>query len=105
MILSKIFKCLKGWSRGRENIKDSDFESCLRMVLDHIISPSQAAFGPDRGMCDNIIISHELMHHINKKKGKLKLMAIKGDRQKLMIGLNGPVLLIYDLSWLLRAFC
>lgn len=33
-------------------------------------------------MNDNIIVSHEIMHHMNKKKGNLALMAWKIDMAK-----------------------
>lgn len=40
----------------------------LKYLLDRIISPIQFAFIPNRGMSDNIIISHVIMHHLNKKE-------------------------------------
>lgn len=52
--------------------------SRIKPILEYIISPSQSAFIPNRGMNDKIIISHE-MHHLNKKRGKMGLMAIEID--------------------------
>lgn len=54
----------------------------LRLVLDSIIHPSQAAFIPNRCIGDNIIVNHEIMHYLNSKKGKAGFMAIKIDLAK-----------------------
>lgn len=56
--------------------------SRLRTILDHIIHPCQAAFIPNRSIGDNVIINHEVMHFLNKKKGRLGYMAIKLDLVK-----------------------
>lgn len=49
----------------------------LKTVLDSIISPTQAGFGSSRPIIDNSIICHEIMHHMNGKKGRLGLMDLK----------------------------
>lgn len=54
----------------------------IKALLDSIISPSQVAFIPGRSMNDNIIVSHEIMHHMNKKKGNLSLTALKFEMAK-----------------------
>ena len=54
----------------------------LRLFLDKIISPVQAAFVPGRKGLDNIIIAQELIHSIDKKKGRFGFMAIKIDLAK-----------------------
>ena len=54
----------------------------IKPILDRLVSPAQHAFIPDRGISDNTIICQELMHHIQKKKGKMGLMAIKIDMAK-----------------------
>lgn len=54
----------------------------LRPLLDQIIHPSQAAFIPNRAIGDNIIINYEVMHYLNRKKGKQGYMAIKIDLAK-----------------------
>lgn len=56
--------------------------SRLRIVLDGIIHPSQAAFISNRSIGDNIIVNHEIKHYLNKKKGKKGFMAIKIDLAK-----------------------
>lgn len=53
--------------------------SRLKPILGDITCLSQAAFIPNRGMTDNVIISQEIMHHLNRKRGKLCLMALKID--------------------------
>lgn len=54
----------------------------LRHVLGKIVSPTQAAFIPGRNITDNTILHHELMFHINNRKGKQGYMAIKIDMAK-----------------------
>lgn len=54
----------------------------LRPLLDQIISPFQSAFIPGRNMQDSVIVCHELMHHINRKKVNGHLMAVKIDLAK-----------------------
>lgn len=51
--------------------------SRLRPILDHNIHPCQAAFIPNRSIGDNVLINHEVMYFLNKKKGRLGYMAIK----------------------------
>lgn len=43
---------------------------------------TQSTFVSGRLMTDNVVISHEIMNHMNKKKGKLSLMALKIDMAK-----------------------
>lgn len=54
----------------------------LRPILDQIIHPCQATFIPNRSIGDNVIINHEVMNFLNKKKGRLGYMAIKLDMVK-----------------------
>ena len=54
----------------------------LRPYLDKLISPFQAAFVPGRKGIDNAIIAQEVIHSINKKKGKVGYMALKIDLEK-----------------------
>ena len=54
----------------------------LRPFLNKIISPVQAAFVPGRKGLDNIIIAQELIHSIDKKKGRFGFMAVKIDLAK-----------------------
>lgn len=56
--------------------------SRFKPILDSIISSSQAEFIPNRSMMDNIIMSHEVIYLLNRKKGKVKLMAFKVDMVK-----------------------
>lgn len=49
----------------------------IKLLLGKIISPYQSAFILGRTMNDNVITYHEFMHHINRKKGSLNLMAVK----------------------------
>ena len=54
----------------------------LRPYLDKLISPLQVAFVPGRKGIDNAIIAQEVIHSINKKKGKVRYMALKIDLEK-----------------------
>ena len=54
----------------------------IRPLLDKLISPIQAAFVPGRRGLNNIIIAQELIHSLDKKKGKGGFMTIKVDLAK-----------------------
>ena len=55
----------------------------LKPVLQEIIGENQSAFVAERLITDNILVAHELMNHISKKKkGKCGEMAIKLDMSK-----------------------
>lgn len=54
----------------------------LRTVLERVIAPHQSAFVPNRNITDNTILNHEIMHHLNLKKGKVAYMALKIDMAK-----------------------
>ncbi|KAM6553480.1 hypothetical protein CsatB_014242 [Cannabis sativa] len=55
----------------------------MRVVIDHIISPTQSAFIPGRLISDNILIAFEIMHYLKRKtKGKKGFMAMKLDMSK-----------------------
>ena len=49
----------------------------LRPLLDNVISPNQAASVPGRKGLDNFVITQELIHSLDNKKGKVGFMAIK----------------------------
>ena len=51
-------------------------------MLDKLVSPVQSAFVPGRKRVDNAIIVQEIIHTINKKKGRVGYMAIKVDLEK-----------------------
>ena len=54
----------------------------IRLHLERLISPLQAAFVPGRRGVDNFIIVQELVHSIGRTKEKNGLMAIKIDLEK-----------------------
>ena len=72
----------------------------IRPFLDKLISPNQTAFVPGRRGLDNFVVAQELIHSLDKKKGRVGFMAIKVDLVK-----------AYDrLEWLfipkiLQVFC
>lgn len=64
----------------------------LKCVLDKLICHTQAAFIPGRNINENTIISHEIMHHMRLKKGKLGLMTLKIDMAKAYDRVEWPLL-------------
>ena len=55
----------------------------MKVVLQDIINENQSEFMAERLIIDNVLVAHELMNHINKKKkGKWGEMAIKLDMSK-----------------------
>ena len=55
----------------------------MKVVLKNIVCENQSAFVSERLIIDNVLVAHELMDHINKKrKGKDAEMALKLDMSK-----------------------
>lgn len=54
----------------------------LRPYLDKLVSPNQTAFMSGRRGLDNVVVAQELIHSLDKKKGKVGFMAIKVDLVK-----------------------
>lgn len=54
----------------------------LKLVIEKLISPLQAAFVPDRTIHENSILAHELFHALKKKRTGRKIMAIRADIEK-----------------------
>ena len=64
--------------------------SRMKSILQEIISENQSAFVAERLIIDNVLVAHQLMNHINKKKkGKCGEMAVKLDMSKAYNRLNG----------------
>ena len=62
----------------------------MRPFLKHIISPNQNSFIQGRGSEENFIIASEVLHSMNKKKGKNGLFALKLDLEKAYDRLEWP---------------
>ncbi|CAN1246312.1 Transposon TX1 uncharacterized 149 kDa protein [Linum grandiflorum] len=57
--------------------------SRLAAVLPSVISNTQNGFVPNRAISENVIIAHEVMHYLKRKKsGKKHFMAVKLDMEK-----------------------
>lgn len=55
----------------------------MKRLLPNLIADFQMAFFPGRHMDDNILVSHEITHNINKqRRGNNHLAALKLDRNK-----------------------
>ncbi|XP_075659272.1 uncharacterized protein LOC142629188 [Castanea sativa] len=55
----------------------------LKLVLQDIICENQSAFVSERLITDNVLVAHEIMNHISRKrKGKCGEMALKLDMSK-----------------------
>uniref|UniRef100_A0A803Q2T5 Reverse transcriptase domain-containing protein n=1 Tax=Cannabis sativa TaxID=3483 RepID=A0A803Q2T5_CANSA len=54
----------------------------LKVVLDHLIAPTQSAFLPGRWIAESTLLTQEVVNVIKKKKGKGGLLAIKMDMNK-----------------------
>lgn len=57
--------------------------------MQHLVSPLQATFIPGRKGLDNMIMAQEILHSIEKKKGRCGIMALKIDLEKPSIDWNG----------------
>lgn len=62
----------------------------IRPYLKDIISPNHNSFIPGRGSEENFIIASEILHTMNKKKGKKGLFALKLDLEKAYDRLEWP---------------
>uniref|UniRef100_A0A803QSN5 Reverse transcriptase domain-containing protein n=1 Tax=Cannabis sativa TaxID=3483 RepID=A0A803QSN5_CANSA len=56
--------------------------SRLRYILPRIISPNQAAFVQGRHIAENTMIAREVVHSMNKRRGKRGCMLLKLDLEK-----------------------
>ncbi|XP_061350333.1 uncharacterized protein LOC133295506 [Gastrolobium bilobum] len=56
--------------------------SKLKPLLNKLISPQQVSFVPQRQIQDNIIIAQEMVHSMNRMKGKMGFFTIKIDLEK-----------------------
>jgi hypothetical protein len=56
--------------------------SRLRPILGNLVSPFQTAFVPSKRGIDNVIIAQELIHFIQKKKGRIGQFILKLNLEK-----------------------
>lgn len=62
----------------------------LKMVMPKRISPFQTAFVPHRHIQENLILTHEIIQTMRRKKGQVGLMAIKADMEKAFDKMSCP---------------
>lgn len=65
----------------------------LKGVMDKLISPHQAAFIVGRLISNNILMSHEIFHHMRKHHSRSQLMTIKMDLSKTYDRIEWPYLI------------
>ncbi|XP_074270874.1 uncharacterized protein LOC141594783 [Silene latifolia] len=66
----------------------------LKLVISSIVSDSKQAFIPSRLMSDGCLITHEIMHYLNKtKKGSVSYAALKLDMHKAFDRVSWPFLI------------
>ncbi|CAK8572086.1 unnamed protein product [Lathyrus sativus] len=58
------------------------------MCMNKVVSPNQTGFIPSRNFQENIIVAQELLHNMNKLKGKNEYFTIKVDLAKAYDMLN-----------------
>ncbi|EOX94469.1 Uncharacterized protein TCM_004053 [Theobroma cacao] len=55
----------------------------IKPILNQVIADNQSAFVPGRLILDNIIVAHEIIHHLhNKRQGSMGKFALKLDMSK-----------------------
>lgn len=54
----------------------------IRPHLSSFIGPVQSSFIPNRGTCDNALVTQEVVHHMHNKKGKQGYIMFKIDFEK-----------------------
>ncbi|XP_074291441.1 uncharacterized protein LOC141618237 [Silene latifolia] len=66
----------------------------LKLVISSIVSDSQQAFVPSRLISDGCLITHEIMHYLNKtNKGTVSYAALKLDMHKAFDRVSWPFLI------------
>lgn len=54
----------------------------MKSLLDKVISLYQSTFLSSRQISDNIVVAHEIVHLMKKKKGKVGWLGVKIDMSK-----------------------
>lgn len=54
----------------------------MRPIMCKLIGPRHNSFLLGRSTLDNVILTHEIIHNVNKRKGRKGIMAIKIDLHK-----------------------
>lgn len=67
----------------------------LKTIIPLIISPYQTGFIPGRSIHENVVVAQEMIHSLNRMKGKTGYFAIKVDLYKAyMITLIGSLFIV-----------
>ncbi|XP_026459906.1 uncharacterized protein LOC113360630 [Papaver somniferum] len=66
----------------------------MKPLLSKLISPYQASYDPGRNIQNNVIIAHELVYTLKKKKDRCGIMGLKLDTSKAFDRVECPFLIV-----------
>ena len=68
----------------------------LKKLLDGVVSETQNAFVPGRSITDSILIAHEVLHFLKRKReGRMDMLLLKSIYPRCMTNWNGIICLLF----------